>query len=67
MVSYNSKTQDYSISERDHIDLKKVLKNMLAKVFILIMKDEFFDLEEIKTLAPVREEAIPLFIELSNY
>jgi hypothetical protein len=40
---------------------------MLAKLFILIIKDEFFDLEEIKTLAPVREEAMLAFEKLQLY
>jgi hypothetical protein len=37
---------------------------MLAKVFILLMKDEFNDFEELKLLTPVREEGLHLFIEL---
>lgn len=37
---------------------------MIPKLFILIMKDEFSDFEELKFLTPVREEAISLFQEL---
>lgn len=36
--------------------MKPFLKNILLRVIILMMKDEFNDFEELRVLAPVREE-----------
>jgi hypothetical protein len=36
----------------------------MTNLFILLLKDEFNDFEELKLLTPVREEALSLFMKL---
>jgi hypothetical protein len=44
-----------------------LIKNLLPRLLIFILKDNFSDFEGLKVLAPAREEAILLLADIQYY
>lgn len=49
------------------VNPKDVASALLPQVFLVILKDNFNDFEELKVLSPVRDEALKLLVTLIPY
>jgi hypothetical protein len=52
------------ITESHSISFASIIKNMLPRLLLFLIKDNFSDFEGLKVLAPAREEGILLLSEV---
>lgn len=61
---YSLLTDDYQLVATKQVDLLTLLRDVLARDFTLMLKDQFMDSEDITILVPVRTQAKRLLIAL---
>jgi len=49
------------------VSLGRLLQNLLPRLIIFLLKDNFSDFEGLKVLVPAREEAIKLLSEIQYF
>jgi hypothetical protein len=56
-----------SVQSTNLLPFVSLVKNLLPRLLIFILKDNFSDFEGLKVLAPAREEAINLLSDIQYY
>ena len=64
IVNKTSADQQLNITETQHVAVSDLTRNVLPRLLLFILKDNFSDFAGLKVVAPAREEAMKLLAEI---
>ena len=64
MVQKSSEDNQLKVAESRFVPLPDLIRNILPRLLLFILKDNFSDFAGLKVLVPAREEAMKLLAEI---
>lgn len=64
MVLKNSEDGQLKLGDIQHIELDDLVRNIIPRLLLFILKDNFSDFAGLKVQTPAREEAMKLLAEI---